>query len=319
LIFRHAIRTVFDRNTGVVRRGEYLILRFFCLFLRSLSHRGLLRFARSVADFSFYVLRVRRRIAEENLRQAFPDRSRTWIRNIARLSQHNMFIALFEFFYSEKLSAEEVKNMVELVNVDRIREVYRRNHGIIFMTGHFGNWEMLAEATMLHVDMSGVIIVKKQRNHFVDGLINGLRTRYTNEIVYMKESVREIVRTLGERGVVAMIADQSAPREAVYVPFFGREVATFAGPAYFALRTGAPILMALSFRQPDGTYRGVFEEVRTEDLEGPSKENVRELTARHTAVLEKYIRQHPDHWLWQHRRWKHVRPSDNTAGSTHVN
>lgn len=174
------------------------------------------------------------------------------------------------------------------------------------MTGHFGNWELLAMATMLHLNSSGLMIVKKQRNHYVDKMINDLRTKYGNRTVYMKESVREIMRTLRDNGVVAMIADQSAPRDSIYVPFFGREVATFAGPAYFALRSGAPIIMALSIRRTDGGYTGVFEEVSTDDLNGASKENIKELTARHTAVLEKYIRKYPDHWLWQHRRWKHT-------------
>ncbi len=271
-------------------------------------------FTRILADFSFYVLRVRRKVALENLRHAFPEQPESWIRRIARQSQHGLFLSMFEFLYSRKFTAEEIKQHVSITNVDVIWNAFRRNRGVIFMTGHFGNWELLAIATMLHINSSGVIIVKKQKNHFIDKMINDLRTGHTNRIVYMKESVREIIKTLGKNGVVAMIADQSAPRDSVYVPFFGREVATFAGPAYFALRTGAPILMGLTIRRPDGGYDAIFEEVQSEDLQDASKENIRELTARHTAVLEKYIHEHPDHWLWQHKRWKHVRKGeeDNT-------
>jgi Kdo2-lipid IVA lauroyltransferase/acyltransferase len=69
--------------------------------------------------------------------------------------------------------------------------------------------------------------------------------------------------------------------------------------------------MAFSIRRPDGTYETVFEEVRTDDLKEANKENIEELTARHTAVLEKYIRQYPDHWLWQHRRWKYTKAGNN--------
>lgn len=205
------------------------------------------------------------------------------------------------------LSPDEIKNRCILTNPEVVESALARNRGIIFMTGHFGNWELLAVATMLHLNMSGIIIVKKQRNHFVDKMINELRTKYTNRVVYMKESVREIIKTLDDNGVVAMIADQSAPRDSVYVPFFGRSVATYAGPAYFALRTGAPIVMGFSIRRPDDRYDVVFEEVGADDLRDAGNENIKVLTARHAALLEKYIRKYPDHWLWQHKRWKHIR------------
>lgn len=264
-----------------------------------------------LADFSFIVLRIRRKVALDNLRRAFPEQTDSWIRSVARRSQHGLFLSMFEFLYAKKFTVDEIKEQFTLVNKDVILNAFHRNRGVIFMTGHFGSWEFLSMATMLHMQSSGVMIVKKQKNHFIDKMINDLRTMHTNRIVYMKESVREILKTLGENGIVAMIADQSAPRDSVYVPFFGRNVATFAGPAYFALRTGAPILMAISIRKPDGTYYALYEEVKTDDLTGTSKENIRELTKRHTAVLEKYIRQYPDHWLWQHRRWKHTQPVPN--------
>ncbi len=300
-------RTLFHKNTGIVRRLEFVLFRLFCSALRLLSFRGMQRFARTLADFSFYILRIRRKYTLDNLRNAFPDKSEKWIRSVARRSQHGLFLSLFEFLYLDKLSRDEIKQLVTLSNPEVVEDALRRNRGIIFMTGHFGNWELLATTTMLHLNSSGLIIVKKQKNHFTDKMLNDLRIKHTNRIVYMKESVREIIKTLSSNGVVAMIADQSAPRDSVYVPFFGRDVATFAGPAYFALRTGAPIIMSVSIRRSDGGYDAIFEEVKTDDLDDASKENIKELTARHTAVLEKYIRQYPDHWLWQHRRWKHIR------------
>jgi len=300
-------RTLFHKNTGIVRRLEFVLFQLFCAVLRLLSYRSMQRFSRLLADFSFFVLRIRRKYTFNNLRNAFPDKPEKWIRYIARRSQHGLFLSLFEFLYIDKLRQDEIKHLVTLTNPEVVEQALSRNRGIIFMTGHFGNWELLATATMLHMNSSGLIIVKKQKNHFIDKMINDLRTKHTNRIVYMKESVREIVKTLSDNGIVAMIADQSAPRDSVYVPFFGREVATFAGPAYFALRTGAPIIMSVSVRRPDGGYDAIFEEVKIDNLQDASKENIKELTARHTAVLEKYIRHYPDHWLWQHRRWKYTR------------
>jgi Kdo2-lipid IVA lauroyltransferase/acyltransferase len=300
--------SIFDKNTGLIRKAEFLALRLFCGLLRMLPLGVVRACARRLGDFTFYVLRVRRLVAERNLRAAFPEKSDRWIRSTARQSQQNLFIAFMEFLYSEKLSIADLRRHFTVVNPEIVEAALNRRRGILFMTGHFGSWELNAVFVMADLGRSAVIIVKKQRNHYVDRYINQLRTRLTNRIVYMKESVREILKTLRDRGIVALIADQSAPRDSVFVPFFGREVTTFAGPAHFALQTGASILMGFPIRTGDGNYRVVFEEVPTGDLSEPTRENIRILTARHTAVLEKYIREYPGQWLWQHRRWKHVRP-----------
>jgi Kdo2-lipid IVA lauroyltransferase/acyltransferase len=112
------------------------------------------------------------------------------------------------------------------------------------------------------------IIVKRQRNYYTDTFLNKYRSQYGNRIVYTKDSVRETLRVLRDNGVVAIIADQSGPKDSIYVPFFGRSVATFGGPALFALRTGASIIMILSIRREDGTYEAVFEEVLQDGLNG---------------------------------------------------
>ena len=106
--------------------------------------------------------------------------------------------------------------------------------------------------------------------------------------------------------MVLMLGDQSGSKASLYVDFFGRPAATHQGPAAFSLKTGTPIVMVFLIRQKDGTSEAVFEEVDRTGLEAYTEENIIELTRRHTAILERYIRQHPDHWLWMHKRWKHT-------------
>jgi len=92
----------------------------------------------------------------------------------------------------------------------------------------------------------------------------------------------------------------------VFVDFFGRPSATHRGPAVFSLRNNTPILMIFLVRRSDGTYDALFEEVDRNGLEAYTEQNILELTRRHTALAEKYIRRYPDHWLWMHKRWKHT-------------
>ncbi len=192
------------------------------------------------------------------------------------------------------------------MDVDLTEKVYSRGKGIVYMSGHFGNWELTALATAHFTGYPVTIIVQNQRNRLVNKVINQYRCIWGNSVVTMESSVREVLRQLSQGKTVAMLADQSAPMEGLFVPYFGRPAATHQGPAIFSLRTGAPIVMGLLIRKENGKYELIFEEVRTDDLKEYNDENVAELTRRHVALLEKYVRMYPDQWLWMHRRWKHV-------------
>jgi KDO2-lipid IV(A) lauroyltransferase len=122
----------------------------------------------------------------------------------------------------------------------------------------------------------------------------------------MGMSVREVIRTLHQGGIVVLVADQTAPKESVSVEFFGRQVPTFEGPAVFSLKTGAPIVLGCAVRQEDGNYTMHLVHVRSDDLVGSSEDHVRELTQRQVRFTEDVIRQHPGQWMWMHKRWKHV-------------
>ena len=113
-------------------------------------------------------------------------------------------------------------------------------------------------------------------------------------------------RVLHDQGCIALLADQSAPGESAHVRFFGQDVPTFEGPARLALRTKAPMLFAECLRESGGSYCITFYPIGYDDLIGDSQENIRQLTFRHTNLLEQVIRKNPDQWLWQHRRWKYV-------------
>jgi KDO2-lipid IV(A) lauroyltransferase len=151
-----------------------------------------------------------------------------------------------------------------------------------------------------------VAIAQPQRNRYIDAIITANRNRFGSSTVTMHQSVRAVVTLLRQGKIVGMLGDQSGPRESVYIDFFGRPAATHRGAAAFSLKHDAPIVMFFLIRQPDGTYKALFEEVDRSGLSQYTEENIVELTRRHTAVLERYVRTYPDHWLWMHKRWKHT-------------
>jgi len=193
-----------------------------------------------------------------------------------------------------------------------------RNRGVIFLSSHFGNWELAALAGSLHLGVNYLIIVEKQTNDFINQQMNIIRTRFCNRVVSRYSAAREIMNTLQGGGVLAIIADQSATKDKdVYVDFFGRPTATYESLAILALKFNVPIIFGVSVRQDDGRYNVRLEEIKHDDL-SYDKAGIAELTQRHVSALERRIREHPEHWMWTHRRWKHTEDYINGQKSTKV-
>jgi len=254
---------------------------------------------------AFSLFRFRRGVTLDNLRHAFPDRTPPELERIAAGAYRNYGITLAEMLRS---NTEDERTLMQKVRVARpgiAHELLAGGKGLILLSGHFGGWEMLVSGLRLHLGEPMVVIVQHQRNGKIDAFVDERRRRFGNTTVPMGPSVREVLKALQEGKMVAMLGDQSGPRESVFVEFFGRPAATHRGAAAFSLRTGAPILMVFLLRKADGRYDAEFEEVDRSGLTY-SEDGILELTRRHTNVLERHIREHPDQWLWMHKRWKHT-------------
>ncbi len=285
---------------------EYLFFESAVSVLRLFPLRIVQRVGAAVGEFVGMALGYRRAVTMDNLRNAFPEHDDATLRTIMRGAFRNVGIALFEFAYFPQLNAAAINELVQIGNSELVQEVFARGKGIILLTAHFGNWELLAQSVPARTGIPVYVIVKNQSNRRVNKRINEWRTMLGNIAVPMESSVRELLKALRDKKAVGMVGDQTAAKESDSVPFFGREVPTFEGPAMFSLKTRAPLLVGFAVRQSDGTYRAEFHEIPSDDLDAYTPENVLELTKRHVAALEAVVRAHPDQWLWMHKRWKHV-------------
>jgi KDO2-lipid IV(A) lauroyltransferase len=302
----------------MANRLEFIVFSLLGLLLRLLPLRLVQFVGRRLGNLGYLFARRRRVIALDNLIHAFPEKSGEAIRKIARGAFQNFTVAMCELLWFPRFTPQRLRKCVRLVNVDYLSEVVARNKGVILMSGHFGNWELLGLSIGHFLGSPLTIIVKNQRNPLVNGVVNRYRCQWGNSVVPMELSVREALKKLTAGGVVAILADQSGPREGLFVPFFNRPAATHQGPAVFSLRVGAPIVFVFAIRQSNGSYRVISEEVSQNGLDGYSEENAAELTRRHVAVLEKYVRMYPEQWLWMHRRWKHLDKAQVWEGQEQV-
>jgi KDO2-lipid IV(A) lauroyltransferase len=287
---------------------EYLLVRGLIVAVR-LVPGWLVRLCGSVLGFAFYVLDgAHRRIAFRNLELAFPLRSAAERRVIARAAFGHFGRLLFEILKFSTLSPEAMLARAEFDGEERARAAYAQGKGVLFVTGHFGFWEIHAVVHALQIEPIGVL-ARALDNVDLNALLERIRQRTGNTVIYRQGTIRRVMRMLQESHGVAVLIDQHIQgRDAVLVDFFERPASTTSAVAALALRTGAPVVPVFALPIGRGRYRMIYEhpvEPPGDDVEDP----IREFTQRCTDVLEMYVRRHPDLWLWMHRRWRDEEPA----------
>lgn len=259
----------------------------------------------TLAEVAYY-LGVRREVTLDNLQRAYPDKSRAFVRRVARRSYGNLGIVFAEFLYLRYASRRSVETGLVIENLTDALAAIPRTTGIIFFGGHIGNWEWLAMSVGMQIDRPLNVVIKNQRSGAVDNFLLAMRTRFGNRMLSVAD-VRSMFRALKSGETLGVLGDQNASEASIHVRFFGREVPTAEGTARMALQTGATIVFMQPIRRVASGYVVRFFAIDSSDLTGPTPENIRTLTERHTAALEEAIREHPEFWVWQHRRWKHAK------------
>jgi KDO2-lipid IV(A) lauroyltransferase len=256
-----------------------------------------------------------RRVASENLAAAFPRRTAAERQAIVRAMFAHFGRLLFEFLKFSTLSPEQIQSRVEFDGEERVRLAYGQGKGVLFITGHFGFWELHAVAHPLRFEPIGVL-ARSLDNARLNTLLEEIRQRTGNSVIYRQGSIRKVMRTMAEKHGVAILIDQHiSGADAVNVEFFERTAATTSAVAAMALRTGAPVVPVFALPLGRGRYRLIYEHP-VEPPATDSEDAVREFTQRCTDVLEMYVRRHPDLWLWMHRRWRET-PASSGASDDH--
>jgi KDO2-lipid IV(A) lauroyltransferase len=294
---------------------EYVAFQTLSFMVQLMPISGAQWIGRRLGRFVFHPIGYRKNVTLSNLRRAFPEKTESEIAAIAQGAYESIGISLLELIWFPRMSLEQLGAIIHFDKPDIMRNAYKKGKGLILITAHFGNWELLAQSSIVNLGFPLNIVVKTQSNPLIDRSINKRRTNVGNRVIPMETSLREILRALRNGEAVGLVADQAAPKENVPMEFFGTMVPTHQGPSAFCLKMGCPMVVGFAVRRPDGSYDALVEEVPTQDLQDDSEENVSELTRRHVKMTEEIIRKHPDHWMWQHKRWKHVPLEKNVQES----
>ncbi len=278
--------------------GLYLLLKGG---LRTLPHATARRVGRGVGWLAWRLDARHRRIAERNLALALPELPERERRRLAAACFRHFGAALCDAVSSTRFDAIGLCERFTIEGWEHVQAAETGGRGFFILSPHIGFWELVPPIIGLYSGPFHVVF-RPPDNPYFDRELRALRERFAVAAVAKKGAARKMLEVLREAGRVGLLIDQRVqPREGIEVPFFGRPALTTPVLARLSLRTGAPVVPVATLPAPRGRYRFVARPPIHPAGEG--EEAVAALTRRYLEVAEAQIREHPEMWLWMHRRW----------------
>ena len=264
----------------------------------------------------YHLVPYRRGVVLNNLRRVFGEvLPETEIIRIAQAFYGHYVRFFFEIVKLPFLSAERRKKLIRFENVESLAAAHKKGKGVILLTGHFGNWEVSTIVGIAQFpQFKGLFhFVRRQlKPEFLNRLVTRRFRRAGFGTIAKQGSLDTIIDLLATGAIVVYVFDHHPQRNPqrkafVVVDFFGHPAGTSKSPALIALASGASVIPATSWREPDGTHVLRFEDpiplVECED----AGEAIRQTTRAFNAALERMVLRHPEQWTWDYKRWKKLK------------
>lgn len=258
----------------------------------------------------FYLWKSRRKIAMDNLTKSVSAHALVISEPVEKIIKANFknlgksFVEVIKIYFG---LGRKIIDSVSVEGMEYFQSAQKKGKGILFITGHCGNWELLAIASS--VRLSGISVVARPINNpYINSLAENVRKRHGNSVIYKRGALKTIMQTMKNNGCVGILMDQAViPEEGYVIDFLGRGAWTTKIPALIARKTGAAVLPAFIYRTGNAHTIKIFPEIVLSD-NTDIKKTVKKDTQKFSGFIEQYIKEHPTEWLWIHRRWKRVKP-----------
>jgi len=282
----------------------YFFLNLLIGFFKILPRQLALKAGETLAIIVYNLSSRHRRITLDNLKTAYKDIDEKRREEFAKSSFKNLGRVAAEFSRMTSYDRDFIKGIIDVEGWENFENAIKKGKGIVFLTGHLGNWELMAYSQSLRGYPCN-IIARPLDNPAVEQFVQKQRSFAGNKVIAKKSALKDIIQCLRNKEYVGILLDQNvAQQEGIFVDFFGKIACTSFGLAMLALKTDITIIPVFLVYTGNGRYKQLIgkeiEIQKTGDFEYDMAYN----TALFTKVIESYIRQYPEQWFWAHRRWK---------------
>jgi KDO2-lipid IV(A) lauroyltransferase len=259
------------------------------------------------SDALYHIVRLigyRRAIINENLRYAFPDKTKEELREIRLKFYRNFCDVMIETVKVQSMSKKQMNQRVKWKNTEHIDKFTRQNKDVIAVMGHYCNWEWIPSIN-LNVECLGCATYRPLKNKEFDKYMLKLRGKWGTKNFTMSDTIREIIKLKRKntRFIIGLIADQSPRKKTLnyWTKFLNQNTAIILGPEKIAKSTKSPVV----YLDMQRVKRGYYEVTVLPVVEDPVNTKEFEITEKHLRLLEGAIIKKPENWLWSHKRWKY--------------
>ncbi len=293
------------RDKRIADRFAYAFLWPLLEIFSRIPPAWAVRIGKVLGAMAFYLDGRHRWVCLKNLEAALPQLRPAERWDLARRAFENAGKTFLEFPGLARRDPVEILRTVRYEGFENCLDALKEK-GVLFLTGHLGNWEIMALSQGYRKHPPLAFIARPMDNPYLDRWVNRIRVRSGNRIIQKRGALRKVLRSLREGYAVGMLMDQRVlGTDGLWVDFFFHPAGTSAAIAYLAVRTGAPVVPIYAVRDPSGTtYTVITEPEVPVSRTGRTEFDVLETTRRCQKKLEEIIRRHPDQWFWMHRRWK---------------
>jgi len=290
-----------------LRRGaRSLFLRALVAVLGLLPRGAGLWVGALAGRLGWHLARKDRRLMLEHLERALPEKSEAERRDIARASLVHLGQVALEVVTFRRWR----RSLTDYVSIapggeELVRAAMVRGRGLVFVAGHIGNWELLAQRLSV-VTQPNAVIAKANADPWLNRAIAELRAEGGLQTFWREDpsTGRKLLRLFKQGGGLGILIDQDTKVQGVFAPFFGELAYTPRAVGDLALRFGATVVVATSHRRPGGGHELTIAELPYDPQPADHEAEVQRITAAALALQEAAIRRHPEEWVWMHQRWK---------------
>ena len=284
----------------------YLIVRVFICAAQSISLDVSQRFAETLSVLFCDILRVRGKLVDTNLSHAFPELSKKERKEIARQMWTHLFLMVAEVAHGPRqMHGLNWWRNVRIENGSKMFAALQADRPMILITAHFGNFEMGGYILGL-LGYPTFSVARKLDNPYLNDFISSFRGQTGQYIIDKNEGYEDILTVLGQNGVMAFLADQSAGKKGAWINFFNRPASAHKAMALLSMQYDAPIFICFATRTDDRPMHFTMRMVDSLDPRElpPDVSTVQQITQWHASRLEEQIRLAPNQYWWLHNRWK---------------
>jgi KDO2-lipid IV(A) lauroyltransferase len=301
------VKNIFLNYSMVVNKIIYHLLYSLIYLITLVPFFVLYRISDLLYFLFYYILKYRKTVILQNLKNSFPEKSAKEIKQIFKAYYKYFCDLTLETFKTLSISKKEVlkRCVFDPASLQLLENLYRDKKDIILVLGHYGNWELAGSSFSNQCSYQLYVIYKPLSNKHFDRLVYKMRTRLDTKLIPMAKTYKMMKKFKSGNSATAFIADQTAsPENAYWTTFLNQDTPVFRGTEIIAKKLGFPVVY-ISVRRLKRGYYKVFAEML---FEKPELTATGEISETHTRKLEQDILEQPHFWLWSHRRWKYKKP-----------